>query len=301
MNRTLSLEQRAANCAATQEVEFIHATHTYLHAIAHSTEEWSSIWSEGGPDPNRYDTASWAHSFGRMRGWNSIWNGSVTMYDAKAFMKQLQVALVMPETGGMDPRSLYEMGCHSLATDIIEVADDGLSARAFFLTPGISYTATTENLKRRSGGLWERYGADFVFEDNRWLFLHEQVCPDIGMSSDFENMAHEKWNQLVNPGIHGFGPGGPGGPGGSGGPGGPGGPGGSGGPGGPSCIDAPNGDDMRDMPQFFDLNTVPTRPDCEDKGPLHYDWTPIQPVQNTVPWPEPYATLDNENSYTKNK
>ena len=53
--------------------------------------------------------------------------------------------------------------------------------------------------------------------------------------------------------------------------------------------------------QEVDLNTVPTRPYCEDKGPLHYDWTPIQPVQNTVPWPEPYATLDNENSYTKNK
>ena len=35
----------------------------------------------------------------------------------------------------------------------------------------------------------------------------------------------------------------------------------------------------------------------QDLGPLHKDWTPIQPVQNTVPWPEPYKTLDDQNSY----
>ena len=39
MNRNLSLSQRIWNCAATQEAEFVHATHTYLHARANATEE----------------------------------------------------------------------------------------------------------------------------------------------------------------------------------------------------------------------------------------------------------------------
>ncbi len=46
MNRNLSLSQRIWNCAATQEAEFVHATHTYLHARANATEEWSQIWSQ---------------------------------------------------------------------------------------------------------------------------------------------------------------------------------------------------------------------------------------------------------------
>ena len=63
------------------------------------------------------------------------------------------------------------------------------------------------------------------------------------------------------------------------GPGGPGGPGG--GPGGPP------GGGLR------------TRPDCDDPGPLHSNWSVTQTVQNTVPWPEPYATMDNDNTYTQ--
>ncbi|MBQ9270277.1 MAG: hypothetical protein IJ206_12345, partial [Oscillospiraceae bacterium] len=66
--------------------------------------------------------------------------------------------------------------------------------------------------------------------------------------------------------------GGPGGPGG--GPGGPGGPGG-----------APGG--------------LRTRPDCDDAGPLHSNWSVTQTVQNTVPWPVPYATMDDDNTYTQ--
>ena len=61
MNRDLSLSQRIWNCAATQEAEFVHATHTYLHARANATEEWSQIWSQD-------EDVSWAHAFGRMRG-----------------------------------------------------------------------------------------------------------------------------------------------------------------------------------------------------------------------------------------
>ena len=38
-------------------------------------------------------------------------------------------------------------------------------------------------------------------------------------------------------------------------------------------------------------------PPCADPGPLHNNASMTQTVQNTVPWPEPYKTLDDENSY----
>lgn len=264
MNSNLSLSARIHNCAASQEVEFVHATHSFLHASAYSAEEWSSIWSQR-------DDCSWAHAFGRMRGFRAVWHGSVTLYDAKACLRYNETFEAMPEIGGLDPRPLMEISMHTLATDIVEVADDGLSARATFLTPGQISGSANSRLKRRCGGLWERYGADFVYEDDRWLFLHEHVCPDMGMGCDSGNPGHDAYEKLKNPAPMG-GPGGPGGPGGA--------PGGQGGPGG-----APGGG-------------VNTMPDCEDAGPLHSDWTPVQTVQNTVPWPEPYATLDNNNTYT---
>lgn len=247
MNRNLSLSQRIWNCAATQEAEFVHATHTYLHARANATEEWSQIWSQD-------EDVSWAHAFGRMRGFKSVWNGSVTLYDVKATQRFQGAYEAMPEIGGFDIRPLMELSLHSLATDIIEVADDGKTARAFFLTPGLISSAVSDNGKRRCSGLWERYGADFIFEDGCWLFLHEQVCPDMGIGCDAGNPGME--NYLKTKG----GPGGPGGPGG-----------------------------------------LRTMPDCEDPGPLHSNWSVTQTVQNTVPWPEPYATLDNDNTYTKKK
>lgn len=296
MNKELSLRARIHNAAATQEVEFIHATHTFLHARAFSTEEWSRIWAHGNPDKNSFDTASWAHAFGRMRGWRSVWHGSVTLYDVKCAQRFTTLYEAMPEVGGLDIRPLMEVSMHTLATDIVEVADDGLSARATFLTPGNISGAASANLKRRAGGLWERYGADFVYEDDRWLFLHEQVCPDLGVGCDSGNTGHDNYVKLTGGGgMEGFGgPGGPGGAPGGGAPGGPGGAPGGGGPGGPGG--APGGGGPGGPG-----GGVNTQPDCEDKGPLHSNWSCTQTVQNPVPWPEPYKTLDNENSFTKNK
>ena len=81
---------------------------------------------------------------------------------------------------------------------------------------------------------------------------------------DGENPGAQNYHRLTHPGEGPFGPGGPGGP--------------------------PPG--MGNGPQLR------TRPDCEDPGPLHNDWSLVQTVQNTVPWPEPYKTLDNDNTYT---
>lgn len=283
MNKNLSLSQRIHNCAASQEAEFVHAIHTYLHARANATEEWSQIWSQN-------EDVSWAHAFGRMRGFKSVWNGSVTCYDVQATQRFQGAYEAMPEIGGFDIRPLMELSLHTLATDIVEVADDGKTARAFFLTPGLISSAIGSNGKRRVSGLWERYGADFIFEDGTWLFLHEHVCPDMGIGCDSGNPGMQNYLQQKGGGMGG--PGGPGGPGG--GPGGPGGgPGGSGGPGGPG---GPGGGPGGPAP-----GGLRTRPDCEDPGPLHSNWSVVQTVQNTVPWPVPYATMDDNNTYTPSK
>ena len=73
----LDLHQRVLNAAASQQVENVKAQHTYLHGRADAAGEWGQIWS-------RNDWCSWGHIFGRMRGWEQVWKGSVNSYDNMA-------------------------------------------------------------------------------------------------------------------------------------------------------------------------------------------------------------------------
>ena len=118
----LSLHQRIVNAAASQEVENVKARHTYYHGRADATGEWANIWAMN-------DDSSWAHAFGRMRGKDQIWYGSVTQYDQMAMENWLEMFRKYPEVGGKDPRPLMEASVHTLVTDVIEVAADGKSAR----------------------------------------------------------------------------------------------------------------------------------------------------------------------------
>ena len=137
----ISLHQRILNAAASLEVENLKARHAYFHGRADASGEWSQIWS-------RSREASWAHVFGRMRGFDQIWYGSVTCYDRMAMENWMQVVEHYPEVGGKDPRPLMEASIHTLVTDIIEVAKDGKSARSSFITPGVIHSVLTAEKKK---------------------------------------------------------------------------------------------------------------------------------------------------------
>lgn len=49
------------------------------------------------------DDSSWAHAFGRMRGKDQIWYGSVTQYDQMAMENWLEMFRKYPEVGGKTP------------------------------------------------------------------------------------------------------------------------------------------------------------------------------------------------------
>jgi hypothetical protein len=246
MSEKLSLSQRIHNAEGSQAVEDIHARHSYLHAMAFGKEEWSTLWSKD-------DETSWGHFFGRMRGFDSIWSDSVTLYDARTYRDYLKVYKIYPEVGGKDPRPLAECAMHTICTDVIEVAEDGMSARGAFLTPGNMFCMLNPDKHRTNMYLWERYGSDFVYENGQWLYIHEQVCPDFGGNGDTDNFAAKAYQNLVDP------------------------------PPPPPPL----------PPEVQEA----IMPPVDEPGPLHFRYTPVQTVQNTVPWPEPYKTLDDDNTY----
>ena len=249
----LTLHQRILNADASQQVENVKALHTYLHGRADATGEWSVIWSTS-------DDCSWAHAFGRMRGFDQVYRGSVGDYDKMCMENWLALYKIYPEVAGKDPRPLMECSVHTLVTDVIEVAEDGQSARGSFITPGVIHSRLTgeydENgnvvrSRKYCNVLWERYGSDFVLENGKWVYLHEHVCPDILTRMDHINWAADEYARITAP-------------------------------------------DVKDAPP----PTLGDPPCVTDPGPMHTPYSVLKKPQNTVPWPEPYATLDNDNTYT---
>ncbi len=244
MNKDLSFSQRVHNANGSQEAENLQAIHCYLHAASRSKEEWSDYWS-------RSDKCSWAHGFGRMRGFDQVWYGSVGTYDANTYQNYMKILPVYPQVAGMDPRPLMVVSMHTLASGVIEVAEDGKTARAAYFTPGTLFSVLNDDEKKDASVLWERYGLDFIYEDGRWLMYHTQVCPDLSCDFDGCNMAANGYVKLTSP---------------------------------------------EDAKVHVSKNAGPP---VADPGPLHFDYSPVQISQNTVPYPMPYKTMDDNNTYTK--
>ena len=243
----LTIEQRLHNALGSQKVEEYKARHAYLHAIMDSKQEWDVFWHKS---PN----TTWAHQFGRMVGWEEVYYNSVVHTDANMLGLAIQKMQSMEEMWGHDFLSTGKSGCHALASDVIEVAEDGMSARAFYLTPGtmtggMSMGPANGSVCRGGGWLWERYGSEFVFVDGAWKWFHEHVCPDTAGQYDVGNWAHDRY------------------------------------------VDYRSG-----KLKIGDLGGYPDR--LTEPGTLHYDYSIIQTVQDTVPPPLPYKTLNDENTYS---
>ena len=247
MKTHLTLSQRIHNAEGMQAAEYLHARHTYLHATSYCKEEWGEFWDTS-------EEASWGHLFGVMCGFDEVWYNSVSNYDPDGFRGYINLVKQHPEISWFDARSIREISMHTLATDIIEAADDGKTVRASFLTPGVLVFALNANHHYRGLTLWERYGSDYVYEDGQWLYLHEQVCPDIMAEFDDLNWARKAYDRACGQGMG--------------------------------------------MPPHGNPPIVDSNPICQDPGPLHGDYDPLRPVTDTVPYPTPYKTMDNDNTYT---
>lgn len=236
MKRRLSFEQRLHNAIGSQTVEEYKARHAYLHGVGYSREEWDYMWLKS-------KNCTWAHQFGRMVGFEEVYLNSVGHTDRMAMHAFMDQTIKFPEYMGHDIRSTGCSGTHVLASDVIEVAEDGNSARSSYLTPGTLMGPIGFDGEHRGGvWLWERYGSDFVYVNGEWKWFHEQVCPDIAGDYDVGNWAHNRYLDFLEK----------------------------------DCT-------------VGELGGRPAQ--LTEPGLLHADYTIVQTVQNTVPAPEPYTTL----------
>ena len=161
-----------------QEIQNIKSWHVMYHCYGLHHDELENIWVN---EPENRATASFGQNQGFMVGYDSIWENYVVGHDtswlssAKSYCENNGIDI----TGWTDEEILEVYGgvgqllLHVTTTAIIEVAEDGQTAKAFWYSPGmIAESGSTGNT------IWEAYGVDFVKEDGVWKMWHLHMFTD---------------------------------------------------------------------------------------------------------------------------
>ncbi len=64
------------------------------------------------------------------------------------------------------------MMIHTCTTPVIEVADDGMTARGVWISPGLETKKSFFENKYEGTWAWSKYGVDFIKENGVWKFWH---------------------------------------------------------------------------------------------------------------------------------
>jgi len=67
------------------------------------------------------------------------------------------------------------LAMHTLTNQVIEVAADGKTAKAVWISPGHETGSAGPGEKPEAHWAWCKYGIDFVKEDGKWKFWHFQI------------------------------------------------------------------------------------------------------------------------------
>lgn len=161
-----------------QAIQNIMTRHVMYHCYGLHREEMEEIWVQ---EPENQATASFGQNQGFYVGYDAIWDSYVEGHDtnwlssAKSYCKKNDIDIegwsdeeILDVYGGIGQLLL-----HVTTTALIEVAEDGQTAKCFWYSPGMICESG------QSGNtIWEAYGVDFVKENGEWKMWHLHMFTD---------------------------------------------------------------------------------------------------------------------------
>ncbi len=198
-----------------QEIQNLMSWHVMYHCYGLHREEMEEIWVN---EPENRATASFGQNQGFYVGYDAIWEAYVEGHDsnwltsAKSYCEKNNI-----DISGMTDQEIIEkyggvgqLLLHVTTTAIIEVAEDGQTAKCFWYSPGmIAETGQSANT------IWEAYGVDFVKENGVWKMWHLHMFTDF-MGSFYLSLGGNSGGGMGGGTPPPDAPGGAGGPGGGG-------------------------------------------------------------------------------------
>ena len=161
-----------------QAVENVMNRHVMYHCYGLHEDEVLALWVN---EPENRATASFGQNQGFFVGWDAIWEGYVVSHTeswldrAKSYCEEKGI-----DVSGMTDEEILDVYggvgqflMHYTTTAIIEIADDGQTAKGFWYSPGM-----VKETGEAAQTLWEAYGCDFVKENGEWKIWHLHMFTD---------------------------------------------------------------------------------------------------------------------------
>ena len=175
----LEAQKAAQKALDEQAVENVMSRHVLYHCYGEHREEMEELWVQ---EPANQATATFGRNQGYEVGYDYIWQSYVVEHDAS----WLQSASAWCLENGVDISGMTDeeiidtyggvgqLLLHVTTTAIIEIADDGLTAKGYWYTPGMLKQTDFAN----ADSMWENYGCDFIKEDGEWKIWHLHMYTD---------------------------------------------------------------------------------------------------------------------------
>lgn len=161
-----SLEQMIRRLWDAQEVRKVMARYAYLHN-AHEHEQTMRLFAL-----ERDDVWVQCGGIGKYNGAEGI----------RKFFVDWHHSL------GGDPRGAFNE--HLLTTELVEVAEDGQTAKAVWMSPGVETRRVRPDGELEAQWIWGKYAVDFLKVDGEWKFWHFTI------TMDFQCDFHRSWVEM---------------------------------------------------------------------------------------------------------
>lgn len=155
-----------------QQIQNVMSRHAYYYSAGEHKRELEELWALDEPD------VCWGSDAGWWVGKELLWDYYVDYFDRfrgtdlKAFIKLHPEVEFSKENLGSGT-FLF----HTNTTPIIEVAEDGNTAKGLWYSVG--KLTQTPGGKQTSMNMWERYGVDFIKVNGKWKIWHFFVHTDL--------------------------------------------------------------------------------------------------------------------------
>ncbi len=151
------------------EIQNVMSLHEYYHAACMHQEELDSIWAKQADDV-AFEEALFEARFVGLEAIKTYYVDF--MRDTLFKSARPLIQTFFPQIKD-DPAEELAPGLaymHTVTTPVIEVAEDGATAKGVWVSPGFTTMPTMEKLQ--AYWHWDRYGVDFIKEDGRWKIWH---------------------------------------------------------------------------------------------------------------------------------
>jgi hypothetical protein len=169
------------------EIQNVMSMHEYYHGAGKHQEELDAIWAQHAADVAFEEAAVHGRYVGleAVRGFNVEFFGrffKLMLEEARKIFPQLKD----------EPEDELPFGVqilHTLTTPVIEVAEDGETAKGVWLSPG--HVTFPMNGRLQAYWHWDRYAVDFIKEEGKWKIWH------LFVGKDFTTPYEKSWVNSV--------------------------------------------------------------------------------------------------------